>query len=219
MPKTQGSSTAKMLTSPLFQGLVDGWVSASESWVFASATTITVPTDATTKYRVGDKIKLTQTTVKYFFIVGVTSTVLTITGGTDYTLANAAISANYYSHDESPLGFPGWFAYAPTITSGTGAFTTVAAIAKFTLISRICHLKIEVTTTTVGTAAQSTIFTLPITAVEAERDIGSGLERFNTGDALVVRASTTLLGQIRNYVNGFAGGNGSIQICSLAYQV
>jgi hypothetical protein len=42
----------------------------------------------------GDKIKLTQTTVKYFYIVGVANTLLTVTGGSDYTVANAAITNN-----------------------------------------------------------------------------------------------------------------------------
>ena len=88
---------------------VDGWVNSDETWTYASATTITVPAGATAKYQKGDKIKLTQTTVKYFYIVGVADTLLTVVGGTDYTIANAAISANYYSHASSPVGFPNYF--------------------------------------------------------------------------------------------------------------
>ncbi len=44
----------------------DGWQPANETWTYASATTITVPSGAASKYAKGDKIKLTQTTVKYF---------------------------------------------------------------------------------------------------------------------------------------------------------
>lgn len=87
----------------------DGWLPANETWEYASATTITVPTDATTKYAKGDRIKMTQTSVKYFVVTGVTATVLTVSGGTDYTVANAAISENYYSHGMSPVGYPHWF--------------------------------------------------------------------------------------------------------------
>lgn len=83
-----------------------GWIDPSESWSYASSTTITVPSGAASRYRVCDKIKFTQTTVKYFFVVAVADTVLTVTGGGDYTVANAAISANFYSHAESPVGFP-----------------------------------------------------------------------------------------------------------------
>ena len=39
-------------------------------------------------------------------MTAVTDTTLTVYGGTDYTLANAAISLNYYSHQKAPLGFP-----------------------------------------------------------------------------------------------------------------
>lgn len=107
----------------------DGWISAGETWAYASATTITVPSGAVAKYSKGDKIKLTQTTVKYFYIIGVADTVLTITGGTSYTLANATITNNYYSHQDSPVGFPSTFSYTslwlavsgtnPSIENGT----------------------------------------------------------------------------------------------------
>ncbi len=88
----------------------DGWEDANESWTYASADAptfvITVPTNATLKYSVGMRIKLTQTTVKYFIITAVAATTLTVYGGTDYTLANAAISANFYSSVKAPFGFP-----------------------------------------------------------------------------------------------------------------
>ena len=96
-----------------------GWLPAFEAWAYASATTITVPAGAASKYSVGDKIKLTQTTVKYFYVTAVADTVLTVTGGTDYTVANAAITANYYSKAASPVGFPHWFAYTPTGPTNT----------------------------------------------------------------------------------------------------
>lgn len=197
----------------------DGWQSANETWTYATATTITVPSGAASKYRVGDKIKFTQTTVKYFVIVGVADTVLTVTGGDDYTVANAAITVNYYSHSETPLGFPDWFNYTPTVTAASGTFTTVAAVAKFALRGRVCHFKVEVTTTTVGTAAGGTRVTVPVAPAENERDIGVGLERWNTGDSLVIRPISSTVAEIRNYVNGFDGGSGAIQICSLTYEI
>jgi hypothetical protein len=117
----------------------DGWQDANESWTFATATTITVPSDATLKYSVGDKIKLTQSAVvKYFYIVGVSTTVLTITGGSDYTLANSAITANYYSKAASPLGFPTWFNYSPTPTGFSVLPTNL--VSQFKIDGRSCTL-------------------------------------------------------------------------------
>lgn len=92
----------------------DGWISAGETWTYASVDgptgTFTVAADVTTKYQVGMRVKLTQTTVKYFIITGVSTfsggnTTITIYGGTDYTLANAAISSNYYTYVKAPVGF------------------------------------------------------------------------------------------------------------------
>lgn len=88
----------------------NGWILADETWTYASVDAptgvITVPTDATTKYSVGMKVKFTQTTVKYGIITAIAATSMTIYTGTDYTLANAAITANYYSNMKAPLGFP-----------------------------------------------------------------------------------------------------------------
>jgi hypothetical protein len=91
-----------------------GWNDPKETWTYASASTITVPTGAAAKYTIGDKIKLTQTTVKYFYVINVADTLLTVTGGSDYTVANAAITLNYFSHDATPVAFPPYFNWTPT---------------------------------------------------------------------------------------------------------
>lgn len=92
----------------------NGWFPANETWTYASADdptyTFTIAgVDLTTKYSAGMRIKLTQTTVKYFIITAVafsTNTTITVYGGTDYDLVDAAISLNYYSTHKVPQGFP-----------------------------------------------------------------------------------------------------------------
>lgn len=112
---TNKTLTAPALSSPTISGAWDGWISAGETWTYASADdptfTFTVASDVTTKYSAGMKIKLTQGTVKYFIITAVSTysggnTTITVYGGTDYDLANSAISANAYSMMKSPQGFP-----------------------------------------------------------------------------------------------------------------
>lgn len=91
-----------------------GWIEVFETWTYASADaptfTFTVVGDKSTKYYPGMRIKLTQTTVKYFIITKVVysspNTTITVYGGTDYTLANAAIIYPYYSSAKAPAGFP-----------------------------------------------------------------------------------------------------------------
>lgn len=92
----------------------DGWYAAGETWTYASADdptfTFTIPGDLTTKYSAGMRVKLTQTTTKYFIITkvehAVGTTTVTVYGGTDYDLANAAITNPYYSMFKAPFGFP-----------------------------------------------------------------------------------------------------------------
>lgn len=158
-----------MRTQASFNAVVnDGWTPVSDSWTYASATTITVPAGATSKYSVGDKLKLTQSgSVAYFYITTVASTLLTINGGTDYTLTNTAISGIYYSKADNPLNFPGYFNYVPTwgstgtapaIGNGTlaGTFRLSGKVVTFDLIWQAGS------STTFGT--NSYTFTFPVTA-------------------------------------------------------
>jgi len=91
-------------------GGLDGWIPAGETWTYASATTFTISGDKTGKHQVGDKLKLTQTTIKYFRIAGISysspNTTVTVDGFGIYTIANATITSPYYSKAESPQGFP-----------------------------------------------------------------------------------------------------------------
>lgn len=92
----------------------DGWVDAGETWTYASADdptfTFTVSGDVTTKYSPGMRVKLAQTTDKYFLITAVSysspNTTVTVYGGTDYDLANATITDPYFSTQKAPYGFP-----------------------------------------------------------------------------------------------------------------
>jgi len=152
----------KTLTSPILQGTVDGWILANESWAYASATTITVPSGAATKYAKGDKIKITQTTAKYFYVVGVADTVLTVTGGSDYTVANAAIASPYYSHASSPIGFPDFFNFAATFTGFSSDPADNTFI--FKIVGKFCHYKWTMDTDGTSNATTFTI-TVPIASV------------------------------------------------------
>lgn len=118
-------------------GTADGWIDADETWTYASASTITVPSGAASRYSKGDRIKWTQTTVKYGVIVSVADTVLTIAVNTDYTVANAAITNNYYSHQASPVGYPGWFNWTP---NGTGY---TAGNSKFSINHGVCAVIVQ----------------------------------------------------------------------------
>lgn len=101
----------------------DGWCDRRdlETWVYASATTFTIASvDATATFRKGGKLRWKQGgAYKYAYVVsssyGGGNTTVTVTGGSDYTVANATITDNYISYIENPDGFPDWFNWSPTI--------------------------------------------------------------------------------------------------------
>lgn len=87
----------------------DGWQSLSGlSYSSADAPTFVIGTssDLSGTISVGCRMRLVQTTTKYFIVTAIDSSTITVYGGTDYTLANAAISSPYFSNIKAPYGFP-----------------------------------------------------------------------------------------------------------------
>ncbi len=140
---------------PITQVGLDGWINPFETWAYSNASTITVPTGAASRYQIGDRLKLTQTTVKYFTVVAITDTTLTIAVNTDYVLANAAITANFYSHQASPVGYPTNFTFdcAPTGFAATPTQT----VSKFSIVGRVCTVMFSITGTSNATSFGATI--------------------------------------------------------------
>lgn len=149
--------------SARFSGMQDGWIDANETWTFASASTITVPTDATIRYQVGDVIKLTQSaTIKYFQIQSLTSTVLTVFGLSSATVANSAITANYYAHKDAPFGYSGaWQSWTPAFTNLTIGNGTV--LAKYSQTAKTTIFQIVVTLGSTSSMGTAPTFTFPVT--------------------------------------------------------
>lgn len=155
----------------LFLNTMDGWVEPDETWTYVSATTFTTPGDLTTRYNVGDKIRLTQTTAKYFYVTGVSFgsgvTTVTVNGGSDYSLANAAITSPSYSKTITPNGFPQWFNFSTTWTGSGGnpSLGNGTQVSRFSLTGKTAFVKIRIvfgSTTTGGTGTYR--FTLPTDA-------------------------------------------------------
>lgn len=156
----------------------DGWISANEEWIYSSETEITVPSGATSKYQKGDKIKLTQGTVKYFYIIKVEDTTLTITAGNDYTLVNSAITDNYYSKIENPQGFPGKFTVSdPDLTAGGSLTWTVTSVsqADIRIVGNLVFLQWKISGSLGGSASYLAHATfgsdIPTPSIEASNGI------------------------------------------------
>lgn len=161
-------TTAKITNSnitaaKLDDNLLAGWILLTASGTRVGDTSFTVAGDVTDQIAVGDKLKLTDTTTKYYYVTAVaytSSTLITVTGGTDYTVVGDP-SNIYYSKVASPVGFPQCFNYTPTFT-GFSADPS-AYISQFTITDRIVTWFFH--TDTGGTSNATTYtMTIPVTA-------------------------------------------------------
>lgn len=146
----------------------DGWVSDSATWTRTANTTFTVSGDVTTTFTKGTRLKVTDTTTKYFVVVSSShaagTTTVTITGGSDYVLA-ATPTARWYSYSASPQGYPGVFAYTPVWSSnGTPPTLGDGSIGgSFSVVGKTCSALVTFvrgSTSTNGTGTYE--FSLPI---------------------------------------------------------
>lgn len=140
------ANIAKKITIANAFGITDfGWTATGESWTYSSWTSssrigvITVPTDATTKYYEGMRVKITQSTggTKYGIIHYVTATTLHVFFPSGTTLNNEAITSPQYSIAYAPLGFPrGEDTWSIEYTNATqvnmGSIASAATITNFT---------------------------------------------------------------------------------------
>lgn len=143
----------------------DGWVAAGLTWTYASGSggglaTFTVSGDLTATFKPGVRIKLTQTTVKYFVVTtssyAAGTTTVSITAGSDYTLANAAITSPYFSSCISPEGYPSWFNYAVAASGFSG---TPSVTGRFQVHNGFCSIYVTIDGTSNSTSFG---FSLPV---------------------------------------------------------
>jgi hypothetical protein len=149
----------------------DGWIPVYDSWTYASATTINVPTNATLLYQKGWGVRFKQGgAYKYGMLRTVAATLLTLVANTDYSVANAAITdiAVCPNHDHA-IGFPESFNFStsPTYAGGTTNPTSLTInTAKWYPASGLMGVVIKATLVKGSGNRTTTIFSLPFTPAD-----------------------------------------------------
>jgi hypothetical protein len=106
------ASTIIINASDTLIGL-DGWTYANATWGFVSASAMSI-VDASSIISVGDKLKYSASgSIIYQYVIESSGSVVIVSGGSDYVVPNETITNNYYSHVETPIGFPQWFNWNP----------------------------------------------------------------------------------------------------------
>lgn len=145
--QSQGASANPVWASGSLGG---GWNASPGTPSYASSTTITVPSGAANIYDIGDKIWIIANSSNYYFYVtAVSSTLLTVTGGSDYSVPNISFTSIFYSKVATPNGFPQTFNYTPSFT---GFSSNPPFSAKFYINSRIVTLFIDTADAGLGTS-------------------------------------------------------------------
>ena len=108
--KTASKTSTVGAINEVYDSTNDGWISTRATLTYSSTSgqnfVCSTSIDLTPRVSVGMKIKLIQTTTKYFYVSAITSNSITLYGGTTYSVLNATISNAYFSVVEAPYGFP-----------------------------------------------------------------------------------------------------------------
>ncbi len=209
--KERFDANVKDVFIPTYNNLIDAlevrtnqWVATNYTWTRTGTNTFTVPANVTGYIYKDTKIKLTQTTVKYFYVLNATysspNTTVTVSAGATYSLADATITSPYFSNGNPP-DFPGSFSLGtPAWTTNGTAFTNqpINNAWYFELHNRICTIfgQSQCHATSGGTGAFIATFTsgyLPAIGLTGYGHAVNG-SSFNAGVALCSSNNTISLG-------------------------
>jgi hypothetical protein len=110
--------------------------------------------------------------------------------------------------------------YTPTLTPGSGSFTSATATAYYTRVGRSVTVQLTISITTNGTAATDTRFTLPLTASASIGATGICREIAVAGTCgYVTIPAGSSIGYIGTFAGGYLGGNGYLILATITYQV
>jgi hypothetical protein len=151
-------------TRDYINNLESGWTPINEVWTYASANTINVPSGAVLRYKIGDKITLEQSVQKFFVIVGVADTLLTVTGGNNFSVANASINGPQFSRQENPRNWPDVFDWSPSYMGFSAAPS--GGDHRFSIKGRTVLINVRPVTTGTSNSISFTI-SLPVSASRA----------------------------------------------------
>ena len=143
-----------------------GWTEIPDgSWTYVSSTRIAM-VDANLILSVGDQIRYKQGgAFKYGYVIATTSTYYDVTGGSDYSVANSAITDAAFSKGGG-VGHPGWFNYLATVSGSEGSAGTYAEsipFQKFHITGRSLSVVVSKAITNKGSWSGSFYVLLPRT--------------------------------------------------------
>lgn len=197
---------------PLTAGIAldwSGWLYLRETWTYASAVTVTVPTGAIARYTKGMKVRLQQGGgYKYFYIVSVADTTLGLSGGSDFAVATpTAITSISYSNAVSPVGFPQWFNHSPAFPNGWSSNPS-GGVYTFTITGTTCIFNIEMPNAGTSNSGYTRV-DLPVVAVTRTNCTFWGWARFTDNGTTLAAPGMWAVASAGSLVNFYKDGSGA----------
>jgi len=151
---------------------------SANAWTRTANTTFTTTGDRTVVFSKGTRLRVTDTTTKYFVVVsssfGAGVTTVTITGGIDYVLA-ANPSAQSYSYAVNPQGYPGYFNHTTTFGGFSADPSAVSFV--FSVLGSLCNCYLFLTPGT----SNATTFTISLPIAVLQGGYSQSLRVHNNG--------------------------------------
>lgn len=161
--------------------------------------------------RIGDCADLSGNNTGVNIASGCTNLVVrdnNLSGNTSVNLSNSATSVT--NEVDANLAANGWTSYTPTVTSGSGSFTTLGTVSgKSSRDGKRLALQLSIAITTNGTAATSVVATIPNGMTAAADQVVYGRENSSTGamvQGIILSGQSTI--SITKYDNTYPGGSG-----------
>lgn len=234
--------TNKTITSPVIKSW-SGWQlynAVTPTYTSADDPTYVITfaaVDLTSLMSVGMKVKFTNNSTTFYGIITAiafsTNTTVTLYGGTDYDVANSAISNFYFSTDKAPQGFPldptKWSVLVTDATQRSGAISattwtnTGSTNAQITIPIGVWDVYVKAsayadrTAAGTGDSLSGALSTANNTASDGEMMAmvsyyGSGVANSSDlfGGELVIRKTLVLAAKTLHYLNWYTGNAGTL---------
>ena len=114
----------------------------------------------------------------------------------------------------------GWTDYTPTITAGTGSFTTVSVIsARYMTINNTCFFNVTFQLANAGTGGQDIRVTLPINAAQSSAATGRNTTTFQQMHGAIDATNHPTFARFARYDAASPINNGNFYVVSGSYEI